>query len=61
MIVFGICGSPRQQATEQILKEALREELGIPMLIIDLDVGDERLTNINIVRDKISMFTQTLM
>jgi len=45
----------------QILKEALREELGIPMLIIDLDVGDERLTNINIIRDKINIFTQTLM
>lgn len=45
----------------QILREALREEVGIPMLIIDMDVGDERMTNIKLIRDKIKLFSQTLL
>ncbi len=45
----------------QILREALRDEVGIPMLIIDLDVGDKRMTSEKIIRDKISMFAQTLL
>jgi benzoyl-CoA reductase/2-hydroxyglutaryl-CoA dehydratase subunit BcrC/BadD/HgdB len=45
----------------QILREALRDEVGIPMLIIDLDVGDKRMTSEKIIKDKINLFTQTLL
>jgi benzoyl-CoA reductase/2-hydroxyglutaryl-CoA dehydratase subunit BcrC/BadD/HgdB len=45
----------------QILREALRDELDIPMLVIDLDVGDKRFTSIKIIRDKLKMFAETLM
>ena len=45
----------------QILREALKEELGIPMLVVDLDVGDKRMTSLKVLKDKIKMFTQTLM
>ncbi len=45
----------------QILREALRDELGIPMLIVDIDVGDKRFASIKTVKDKIRMFTNTLL
>ena len=45
----------------QLLREALKEEVGIPMLIIDIDVADPRITNIETVKEKIKTFTQTLM
>ena len=45
----------------QILREALREEVGIPMLLIDLDVGDKRMTSEKIIKDKIKLFAQTLL
>ena len=45
----------------QLLREALRDEVGIPLMIIDLDVGDQRMTSLKIVKDKINMFAQTLL
>ena len=45
----------------QLLREALREEVGIPLLLIDLDVGDQRMTNSNMIRNKINLFSQTLL
>ena len=45
----------------QLLREALRDEAGIPMLLIDVDVGDKRLTSEKIIKDKITMFAQTLL
>jgi len=45
----------------QILREALRDEVGIPMLLIDVDVGDSRFASEKIIRDKINMFAQTLL
>lgn len=48
-------------AVPQILKEALREECGIPMLLLDLDVGDKRFASIKVIKDKIKMFTNTLL
>ena len=44
-----------------ILREALLDELGIPMLIIEFDVGDARMTSLKTFKEKISMFTQTLL
>lgn len=45
----------------QILREALRDEVGIPMLLIDVDVGDARFASEKVIRDKINMFAQTLL
>jgi len=45
----------------QILREALRDEVGIPMLLIDIDVGDARFASEKIVREKIKLFAQTLL
>lgn len=45
----------------QLLREALREEVGIPLLIVDLDVGDKRMTSLKMLKDKISLFAQTLL
>ena len=45
----------------QILREALREEVGIPMLLIDIDVGDKRFTSIKVIKDKLKLFTKTLL
>ena len=45
----------------QLLREALRDEVGIPMLLIDVDVGDARFASEKIIREKIKLFAQTLM
>ena len=45
----------------KILREALRDEVGIPMLIIDFDVGDARMTSLNTFKERIGMFVQTLL
>ena len=45
----------------QLLREALMDEVGIPMLVIDFDVGDARMTSTQTFKDKISMFVQTLL
>jgi benzoyl-CoA reductase/2-hydroxyglutaryl-CoA dehydratase subunit BcrC/BadD/HgdB len=44
----------------QLLKEALKE-IGIPMLIIEFDVGDARMTSLATIKEKIKMFTKTLL
>ncbi len=45
----------------QLLKEALKEEVGIPMLIINFDVGDGRVTSLQKMKEAIIMFVQTLL
>jgi len=45
----------------QLLKEAIKDELGLPMLMIDIDVADTRITNLDAIKEKIKMFTQTLL
>jgi len=45
----------------QLLREALKDELGIPMLLIEFDVGDKRFTSLKVIKEKIKMFAQTLM
>ncbi|TFF95998.1 MAG: 2-hydroxyacyl-CoA dehydratase [Promethearchaeota archaeon] len=45
----------------QILREALRDELGIPMLSIDVDAGDGRVTSIETIKSKITNFVETLL
>jgi len=45
----------------QLLREALKDEVGIPMLSIDLDVADKRVTSANVIREKVDLFVQTLL
>jgi hypothetical protein len=44
----------------QLLREALKEELGIPMLLIEFDAGDARMTSLKSFKEKISMFIETI-
>lgn len=44
----------------QLVREALREELNIPMLTLDIDVGDKRFTSVQTVKKEISNFVNTL-
>lgn len=44
-----------------ILKEALKVETGVPMLLIELDVADARFTSIKKMKEKITTFTKTLL
>ena len=45
----------------QLLREALRDEVGIPLLLIDVDVGDARFASEKIIREKIKMFVKRLL
>jgi len=45
----------------QLLREALKDELGIPMLLIEFDVGDKRFASTKSIKNKIKMFSQTLL
>ncbi len=44
-----------------ILREVLKEEVGIPTLIIEFDAGDARMTSIKTFKEKIKLFAQTLL
>jgi len=48
-------------AVPQLLREALKEEVGIPMLLIEFDAGDARMTSLKAFKEKISFFVQTLI
>lgn len=45
----------------QLLREALKEEVGIPMLTIDLDVADQRITGPEAFKEKVEFFINTLL
>jgi len=44
----------------QILREALKDELGIPLLMLDIDVGDKRFVPTNVLKQKVMEFKKTL-
>lgn len=44
----------------QLVREAIRDELGIPMLTIEIDVGDKRMTSVPTVKKEILTFIDTL-
>lgn len=45
----------------QIMREAFRDELGIPMLALEIDVGDKRFMSLGAIKHEISEFTKTLL
>lgn len=44
----------------QLVREALRDEVGIPMLNLDIDVGDKRMTSVQTIKKEILNFVNTL-
>jgi len=48
------------QPVIQLLREALREELGIPFLSVDVDVGDKRFASSQTIRTEVDNFLETL-
>ncbi|MBD3229149.1 MAG: hypothetical protein GF329_13255 [Candidatus Lokiarchaeota archaeon] len=54
-------GCKQMAAISQLLRESLREETGIPTLLLELDVGDKRMTPIASVKNQISEFVNTLL
>ncbi|MHA1439544.1 MAG: 2-hydroxyacyl-CoA dehydratase family protein [Promethearchaeota archaeon] len=54
-------GCKQSVSVIQLLREALREEVGIPMLTIDIDIGDARFTSIQTVKKEITNFVNTLL
>lgn len=54
-------GCKQSVSVIQLLREALRDEVGIPLLSIDLDIGDARYMSIQTIKKEISTFVKTLM
>ncbi|MHA1314765.1 MAG: 2-hydroxyacyl-CoA dehydratase family protein [Candidatus Helarchaeota archaeon] len=44
----------------QVLREALKDECGIPLLMLDIDVGDKRFVPTNVLKQKMIEFKKTL-
>lgn len=44
----------------QLVREAIRDEVGIPMLTLDIDVGDKRFASSNSIKKEILNFVDTL-
>ena len=53
-------GCKQFHSVVQLLREALRDEVGIPMLDIELDVGDARFSSIQTIKKEVSNFVKTL-
>jgi len=45
----------------QLVREALRDELGIPMLTIECDIGDKRFTSVDAIKHEVEEFVKTLL
>ncbi len=60
-IMTGHLGCKQIASAIQLLRETLRDELDLPMLIIEVDIGDKRFTSIEQVKYEISEFSKTLL
>ena len=54
-------GCKQSVSVAQLIREAVKDELGIPTLIIEVDIGDKRMTPIEAVKKKIEEFANTLL
>jgi benzoyl-CoA reductase/2-hydroxyglutaryl-CoA dehydratase subunit BcrC/BadD/HgdB len=43
-----------------LLREAAKDELGIPLCVVDVDVGDRRYTSLETLKEKVNIFLDTL-
>ncbi|MBN2157666.1 MAG: 2-hydroxyacyl-CoA dehydratase [Candidatus Lokiarchaeota archaeon] len=54
-------GCKQSASMIQLMREILKEEVGIPMLTIEMDIGDKRMTSLETIKKKVLEFTQTLL
>ena len=54
-------GCKQVVSSVQLVREALRDELGIPLLTIECDIGDKRVTSIEAIKYEVAEFTKTLL
>ncbi|MHA1733239.1 MAG: 2-hydroxyacyl-CoA dehydratase [Promethearchaeota archaeon] len=54
-------GCKQSVSVTQVLREAFRDELGIPMLALEIDVGDKRFTSLETVKHQMEEFAKTLL
>ena len=54
-------GCKQSSSIIQLMREVLKEEVGIPMLTLELDIGDKRVTSLETIQKKVLEFTQTLL
>jgi benzoyl-CoA reductase/2-hydroxyglutaryl-CoA dehydratase subunit BcrC/BadD/HgdB len=45
----------------QLVREALRDQLGIPMLALECDIGDKRFTSVDAIKHEVEEFVKTLL
>ncbi|MHA1264398.1 MAG: 2-hydroxyacyl-CoA dehydratase [Candidatus Helarchaeota archaeon] len=60
-IMTGHLGCKQIASAIQLLRGILRDELDIPMLTIEVDIGDKRFTSIEQVKYEIAEFAKTLL
>jgi len=60
-IMTGHLGCKQIASAIQIIREELRDRLGIPMLTIEVDIGDKRFNSIDAVKYEIAEFAKTLL
>jgi len=60
-VIMEHLGCKQMASISQLFREELRKELGIPTLIIELDVGDKRVTPSDTVRYQMAEFINTLL
>ena len=54
-------GCKQSAGLYQLIREVLRDEVGIPMLIIEIDIGDKRFASIESIKKQIKEFKDTLL
>lgn len=54
-------GCKQSVSAAQLLREAFRDDLGIPMLALEIDVGDKRFMSIETVKQEMTEFTKTIL
>ncbi|MDD1777916.1 MAG: 2-hydroxyacyl-CoA dehydratase family protein [Candidatus Helarchaeota archaeon] len=60
-IMTGHLGCKQIASAIQIIREELRDRLSIPMLTIEVDIGDKRFNSIDAVKYEIAEFAKTLL
>ncbi len=60
-VIMEHLGCKQMASISQLLREELMNELGMPTLIIELDVGDKRVTPIESIRYQMNEFINTLL
>jgi len=60
-IMTGHLGCKQIASAIQIIREVLRDQLDIPMLTIEVDIGDKRFNSIDAVKYEIAEFAKTLL